>query len=389
MARDVLCLSHLRWGFVFQRPNHLMSRCARDSRVFFVEEPVFDGTEAPRLSLEEVMPRLFVVVPRLREGTSAADSELLVRGLLDRLVRDRAIRDPLLWFYTPMALGFARHLKRSAVVYDCMDELTGFDGAPKILRERERELFDIADIVFTGGQSLYEAKRQCHDNVHAFPSSVDAAHFASAMHAEGEPLTQESIPHPRVGFFGVIDERMDLALVRDVASLRPNIQFVMIGPVVKISPDSLPRLPNIHYLGPKTYAELPRYLAAWDVAFMPFALNAATRFISPTKTLEYLSAGKPVVSTPIHDVVRPYGEQGLVRITRTALEMAAMIDETLAEQSTIAGAARRAACAVFVAGTSWDRTWDAMHTMLRDIPRGMKATREVVETDQETPCSTT
>jgi len=386
MQGDVLCLSHLRWGFVYQRPNHLMSRCAQDHRVFFVEEPLHEATATPHLTLEQVKPNLHVVVPRLPHGTSSYESERLQRDLLDRLVRDAKVRSPLLWLYTPMALGFARHLRPSLTVYDCMDELSGFHGAPPLLRERERELFEVADLVFTGGLSLYEAKRMHHPRVHAFPSSVDAAHFSKARtRITKEPADQRSIPHPRLGFFGVIDERMDLDLLEKTARARPAYHFVIVGPIAKIDPACLPRLSNIHYLGPKKYDELPAYLAGWDVATMPFALNEATRYISPTKTLEYLAAGKPVVSTPIHDVVRPYGEEGLVRIARTAGELVRELDAALAERDTAAFASRRASCDAWVARTSWDRTWTHMRSLIREALQ--RRGDDKTET-QETPCST-
>ena len=388
MQGDVLCLSHLRWGFVYQRPNHLMSRCARDRRVFFVEEPIHEATATPHLTFEEVKPNLQVVVPRLPHGAPPHEAERLQRELLDRLVRDAKVRSPLLWLYTPMALGFARHLRPSLTVYDCMDELSGFHGAPPLLREREREVFAIADLVFTGGLSLHEAKRVHHPRVHAFPSSVDAAHFAKARTraAADEPSDQRAIPHPRLGFFGVIDERMDLGLLEKTASARPAYHFVLLGPIAKIDPARLPRLPNIHYLGPKKYDQLPAYLAGWDVATMPFALNEATRYISPTKTLEYLAAGKPVVSTPIQDVVRPYGDEGLVRIARTADELVREIDAALAERDTATSAKRRASCDAWVARTSWDRTWSQMRSLIHEALERRSDHRTEI---QETPCSTT
>ena len=246
--------------------------------------------------------------------------------LLDDFIETEAIRDYVLWYYTPMALALTRHLSPLAVVYDCMDELSAFQGAPATLREHERELMQRASLVLTGGRSLYEAKRHQHHNIHALPSSVDVAHFARARSIAIDPRDQAGIPHPRLGFFGVIDERLDIALVDGVAAARPDWHLVMIGPVVKIDPASLPRRPNIHYLGSKPYGELPHYLAGWDVALLPFARNEATRFISPTKTPEYMAAGKPVVSTSIQDVVRPYGEQGLVRI---ADDVPAFVDACL------------------------------------------------------------
>ncbi len=310
---DLVCLSHLRWDFVYQRPQHLMSRFARDRRVFFFEEPTFEEGPA-RLDVTERPGGVRVAVPRLPHGLPPEEVEAAQRDLIQRMLADHGVAEYVLWYYTPMALGFSDGLAPAAVVYDCMDELSLFRGAPPALLERERRLLEIADLVFTGGQSLYEAKRERHPSVHAFPSSIDAEHFGRARRPAPEPADQAAIPRPRLGYFGVIDERIDLDLLAAAADARPDWQWVMVGPVVKIDPEALPRRSNLHYLGMKSYDELPSYLAGWDAALMPFARNESTRFISPTKTPEYLAGGRPVVSTPIRDVVRPYGELALVEI---------------------------------------------------------------------------
>jgi len=356
---DLVCLSHLRWDFVYQRPQHLLTRCAEGRRVFFFEEPVYDGGPL-RLEVKE-RGRVRVVVPHLPEGlTSDVAREAATRTALERMLADHGVSDFVLWYYTPMALQFTRHLRARAVVYDCMDELSAFKGASPLLRGLESELMSRADLVFTGGQSLYEAKRDRHPRVHAFPSSIDAEHFGSARSVSGEPADQIDIPHPRLGFFGVIDERLDIELLDEVARMRPDWQLVMIGPVVKIDPASLPRHANIHYLGMKSYEELPAYLSGWDVALLPFARNESTRFISPTKTPEYLAAGKPVVSTSIRDVVRPYGQEGLVHIADTAAEFVAACEAALEENS----AERCERVDAFLAQTSWDGTWASMRDLI-------------------------
>ena len=294
-----------------------------------------------------------------------------------------AIERFVLWYYTPMALDFSSDLKGEALIYDCMDELSGFLGAPTELAQRETELFRQADVVFTGGISLYEAKRLQHANVHAFPSSIDVAHFAQAKQASlADPEDQSQIPHPRAGFYGVVDERFDIALLAEVAALRPAIHFVMLGPIVKIDPATLPKAANIHVLGGKSYEELPSYLAGWDIALLPFALNAATRFISPTKTPEYLAAGKPVVSTPIRDVVRGYGEEGLVTIAATPEEFAAALDQALLPPTPT----WQQAVSEKLAQSSWASTWAAMQreidlVIARKQPRkassGLRASHSV------------
>ncbi len=352
---DLVCFSHLRWDFVFQRPQHLLSRCARDRRVFYFEEPVL-GDCPPGLDIQTRHNGVRVVTPRLPQGIGAAEAERTQRALVDAFLADRAVGEYVAWYYTPMALGFTDHLGPRVTVYDCMDELSAFRFAPPLLREREARLFERADLVFTGGHSLYEAKRRRHPSVYPFPSSVDVAHFRRARSAQPDPADQASVQHPRLGFYGVIDERLDIQLIRSVAEARPDWQIVLVGPVAKIDRETLPRLPNVHYLGAKQYDELPAYLAGWDVALLPFACNEATRFISPTKTPEYLAAGRPVVSTPIRDVVRPYGDRGLARIAATAPEFVAAVEQALVED----GAARLAKADPFLAEMSWDRTWQQM-----------------------------
>jgi len=360
---DLVCFSHLRWDFVFQRPQHLLNRFAREGRVFFIEEPVFEPGGEVRLELSRRDMGVYVVVPHLPEGLSEAEAWAAQRALVDALFAQYGVRDYVLWYYTPMALPFSRHLAPLVTVYDCMDELSAFQGAPTALGRYERELLARADLVFTGGQSLYEAKRQQHPRVYAFPSSIDRAHFVRARGPLGEPADQVGIPHPRLGFYGVIDERLDLALLAGLAEARPEWQLVMVGPVVKIAPEMLPRRPNLHYLGGKSYDELPAYLSGWDVALLPFARNASTRFISPTKTPEYLAAGKPVVSTPIRDVVNPYGQRGLVRVADTVEGFVAAAHAALTDPGREFWLRKVDA---FLAGTSWDRTWGEMARLIGD-----------------------
>jgi UDP-galactopyranose mutase len=375
-APDLICLSHLRWNFVFQRPQHLMTRWARDRRVFYVEEPVVAECVEPHLKIE-TSSRVRIVVPHLPAALGAERSTApVLRTLLDDLIGQEHIEDYLLWYYTPLALAFTDHLAPAATIYDCMDELSAFKGAPAALKEYEADLMRRASLVLTGGQSLYEAKRHRHTNIHAFPSSVDVEHFAKARSVTTEPADQAPIPGPRLGFFGVIDERMDLALVDGVAAARPAWQIVLLGPIVKIDPATLPTRPNIHYLGPKKYEELPRYVAGWDVALLPFARNDATRFISPTKTPEYMAAGKPVVSTSIRDVVRPYGQQGLVRIADDVPEFVRACAAAMAEDST----KRTTQADAFLRQTSWDGTWTRMRRLVDAVIESTEAAGDVTGT---------
>ena len=357
---DIVCVSHLRWNFVFQRPQHLLTRAASGGRVVYVEEPIGTNGE-PRCDIRTDPSGVHVVVPMLPVGLDAAARQATLARMVADVASASCDSHYVLWYYTPMALPFTHHLTAAAVVYDCMDELSAFAGAPANLTALEDDLFRKADIVFTGGQRLYEAKRSRHPNVHAFPSGVDVAHFSAALRVTTVPEDQAPISHPRLGFFGVIDERMDYDLIRGVAAARPDWHLVLIGPTAKVDPATLPEAANIHYLGPKSYGALPEYLAGWDVALLPFARNDATHFISPTKTPEYLAAGKPVVSTSIHDVVRPYGQLGLARIADTPREFVAAVEAAMREDA----AARKRAVDALLPRMSWDRTWARMRQLIQ------------------------
>lgn len=377
-AHHLVCFSHLRWNFVFQRPQHLLMRFMRSHRVYYVEEPMFDSP-VDKLEVTRPAENLWVVVPHLREGLKEEEAIAIQKELLANFFIENDVTQYFFWYYTPMALPISEHFNPSMIVYDCMDELSAFKFAPQSLKDREKELLRKADLVFTGGYSLYEAKKNRHPDVHAFPSSIDAEHFAKARLYTIDPPDQENIPRPRIGYFGVIDERMDLSLVEGIARRKPEWHIVMVGPVAKISPDTLPKLPNIHYLGMKSYNELPAYISGWDIAMLPFAHNEATRYISPTKTPEYLAAGKPVISTPIIDVLRQYGRNGLVNIAGTpeefvrvaSLELENNDREDWLEQVD-----------EFMSHNSWDKTWQRMMYFvtrkLNEKERSMKKINEQI-----------
>ena len=337
-----------------------MTRFAKGRRVVFWEEPISGSPDVcPRLdSRTDPESGVLVVTPVLPDGGTGAERDAMLSLLLDGLLSGFG-GDLIRWYYTPMMLSFSRHLDVVCTVYDCMDELANFKFAPPELTILERELMSLADVVFTGGYSLWEAKRDRHPNIHPFPSSVDRGHFAKARTVRAEPVDQVAIPAPRLGFYGVIDERMDTDLLAALADARPDWSLVIVGPVVKIDPADLPRRPNLHYLGGKTYDELPVYLGGWDVALMPFAINESTRFISPTKTPEYLAGGRPVVSTPIVDVVRHYGELEGVKIAATPDEFTAACDQALA-LSRLRGPWLKEVDAALSA-LSWDETFARMN----------------------------
>ncbi|WP_164156448.1 glycosyltransferase [Sandarakinorhabdus rubra] len=351
----LVCFSHLRWNFVFQRPQHLLTRAARTHRVIYVEEPIEQTADAPVWCLTEDRG-VTIATPVLPCGLAPAVRSCLLEGLMTRLLKGDVV--DIAWFYTPMALEFARNMPATVTVYDNMDELALFHLADSSIGQLETELMARADLVFTGGFSLYEAKRHRHHNIHPVPSSIDVEHFRrDRAKPLPEPPELAMIGRPRVGFFGVIDERMDMALLDAVSAMRPDLAFIMVGPVVKIDPATCPERANIHWLGSRDYAELPRHLHHWDCGIMPFALNDATRFISPTKTPEFLAAGLPVVSTPVRDVINPYATLGLVRIGATPADFSRGIDAAIADAALPEW---RRAVSAQLATSSWDSTWASM-----------------------------
>lgn len=375
----LVVFSHLRWGFVYQRPQHLMSRLAQYHRVLFIEEPVYQAGEAglrqshPAANVTVIEPHTPIHAPGFHD-----DQIALLQPLLSALLEPEA--RPLVWFYTPMALPLLSAFQPAAIIYDCMDELAAFDQAPRQLQQRESALLSRADVVFTGGSSLYEAKKHRHANVHCFPSSVDAGHFAQALDRTNVHPLQAGLATPRLGYYGVIDERMDLSLVAQLAASHPDWQIVMVGPVVKIDASTLPQAANLHWFGQQPYAALPQFLAGWDVCLMPFALNASTRFISPTKVLEYMAAQLPVVSTAIADVARHYQDVVAIADTHEAFIQAC---ERALRQPAERRHQQAQQMAGIVAGTSWDRTVTQMQQQLSGLP----ATRQPAPAASEPPAS--
>ena len=349
--------SHLRWDFVYQRPQHLATRIAENSIVYYIEEPVFDAAEEIYYETR-LRNNIRVMVPHLKPGF---DHNVTIAGLttlLSGLIKTVDLGHTAFWYYTPMALEFSENYDPAICIYDCMDELSAFKFAPANIQLLEKELLNKADVVFTGGKSLYRAKKESHANIHAFPSSIDKAHFESARRVGLKPLGQEITTSPKLGFYGVIDERFDIELIKGIAEARPGWEIVLIGPIVKIDPESLPKCKNIHYLGSKTYDQLPEYMAEWDIALIPFLLNESTQFISPTKTPEYLAAGLPVISTPIADVVDPYGISSLVSIGSDATDFIKAAELLLKNKGN--DTIRLREVDAFLALNSWDITFDGM-----------------------------
>jgi UDP-galactopyranose mutase len=334
-----------------------MTRFSKYLRVFFIEEWIEEETAASFLEIRQPLPRLWIATPHIARGLSDDEALLLQQEWMEALMLQQVIRYFICWYYTPMALRISQQLQPSMTVYDCMDELAAFKMPPAGLKEAEAELFKLANLVFTGGESLYDAKCLQHPRVYAFPSGIDFQHFSTARIPRRDPDDQHDIPYPRLGFFGVLDERLDIPLLKGLAMAQPDWHFILIGPVAKIDPASLPVAPNIHYLGMRSYVNLPDYISNWNVALLLFARNESTRFISPTKTPEYLAAGKPVVSTPIKDVVTTYGDRGLVHIAEGVNEFAMAAGKALRQSS---DPNWLQSVDTYLAKISWDSTWDKM-----------------------------
>uniref|UniRef100_Q02C55 UDP-galactopyranose mutase n=1 Tax=Solibacter usitatus (strain Ellin6076) TaxID=234267 RepID=Q02C55_SOLUE len=368
----ILTFSHLRWDFVYQRPQHLLSRLAREQNVLFIEEPVQAVSATPHWEFLYPEPGVMVCRPHTPSSAPGYSAEQLpyLRQLLHELIETEKLDCYICWFYTPMALPLAEGLKPEAMIFDCMDELSAFLNAPAELLEREAQLLKKADLVLTGGASLYRAKKGRNPNVHCFPSSVDAKHFAAAANGMQEAADQAALGHPRLGFFGVIDERLDVQLLGAMAEAHPEWSICMVGPVVKIDAATLPRNPNIRYFGQRTYQALPSYLKGWDVCLLPFARNRSTEFISPTKTLEYMAAGKMIVSTPITDVAAQYGD--LVYLGGTASEFIAACEQALAA-SREERARRQKGMREVLATTSWDATAAAVQQLIGEVLEAARA----------------
>lgn len=350
--QNLICFSHLRWDFVYQRPQHLLSRFGKKFQVFYFEEAV----HAEEDYYEFYQDRGVTIVKQFA-NLEASDYVERLRMLVNEVIKDFQIENFGIWYYTPMALQYSDHLAAEIVIYDVMDELSAFKFADSKLPALDEQLFTKADVIFTGGNSLFEAKKHRHHNIHEFPSSIDRQHFSQARENLTEPHDQKNIPHPRLGFFGVVDERFDIDLLKNSALIKPQFQFVIIGPVVKIDFEELPKLPNIHYLGGRKYDDLPSYISHWDVALILFARNESTKFISPTKTPEYLAAGLPVISTPIQDVVNPYGVNNLVHIVETAEELVEAAEKKLSNNQNDQWLKKVDG---FLAGNSWDSTFENM-----------------------------
>ena len=315
-AYSIIVHSHLKWDWVWQRPQQFLSRLSKRHRVLFIEGPeTIEGLSASKVTLREVDDYPNVVVLQTQMPAAKFHDGEWIDDERRRLVQSvlagplgRSFDSNVQWFYDPMAVtAFAGQMNERAIVYDCMDQLSQFRYAPPELVKRERELLAVADVVFAGGPKIWEEKRKHNSNSFCYGCGVDLAHFALARESNCPmPADVCDLPRPIFGYIGVVDERLDYDLIGRVAEANPEGSVVMVGPWTKVDPATFPQARNIHWLGNRDYSLLPAYAKAFTVCLMPFALNEATEFINPTKALEYMATGRPIVSTAVPDVVRQF-----------------------------------------------------------------------------------
>jgi glycosyltransferase involved in cell wall biosynthesis len=361
--------SHLRWDFVWQRPQQLLSRLARTAPVLFLEEPVFlEDASANRLDITMPQKNVVRAVPRLR-AEFRDDYDTAIAEVRKLAVRETGpdgklngmFSNAVQWFYTPMpAPAMLGAFNEIGVVYDCMDELSQFRNAPPDLVRREKLLMANADVVFTGGYRLFTSKSAHHSNVHFFGCGVDVPHFSAARDPRTEIPSDARFASPVAGYFGVIDERLDYDLIRKLAETYPELTVIMVGPTAKVNPEELPKSFNLHWLGQRSYDELPRYVKAFDVCLMPFALNEATEYINPTKTLEYMAAGKPVVSTAVADVIRNFTPVVTVANDHDEFLSAVIHEAATPDEERIADGIEMASA------SSWERIVSSMRSLIHE-----------------------
>jgi len=348
---DMIVFCHLRWQFVYQRPQHIISRMSKVMKVLMIEEPVdYNQENENSATILQITDSLHVLQARVSDIPSIAN-------ILPNYITNNNIS--IGWFYSPSFNSLLTSFNFDTVVYDCMDELSFFKEVPQELINQERELLAQVDIIFTAGKSLYESKSELHPNVYCFPSSVDESHFAKALNGIAVAAEISNIQTPIVGYCGVIDHQIDLSLLHETAKLLPNISFVMVGPLSKITKEELPQEENIHYLGMRSYNELPSYLKAFDIAMMPFAINDATKHLSPSKTLEYMAAGKPIISTEITDIIRDYST--CVSVIVTAEDFAESITFLLDKRDQLS---LQMEYHDILKNTSWDATASTMQSII-------------------------
>ena len=355
---DLLAFSQERWNSSFGRTSQIMSRFARYRRVFYIESPIVGVAKTPVYLLRETRDDVVVVEIHLPDDLSVFEQKEAMIKVIRDFMKDESISDYTIWTDTPKSLPLIRSLSPYAMIYDCVKDYS------QTHTELEREILDMADLVLTSCHSLYTAKRNLHSNIHNNPDSLDYRHFFQARHLEEEPIDQQDIPYPRVGFSGTIDYRFDFDLLQNLSTLRPDIHFVILGEVKGLDPESLPKAANIHYLGAKSYSKLPLYMAGWVASFVPYKVNEETQYLNPSFIGESLVAGRPVVATPLKEALTCFEGQNIVTFAEFPLdfERALMTAMTEKESALWLNSVDRA-----FMGSSWEKCCMRVAALETDI----------------------
>jgi hypothetical protein len=369
----LMVFSHMAWNPGQGRTPQLMAALAGRWQILFVEAPRH-AAGAARLESRAIRAGLTVLT--LTTPAPAAgfhdDAQAFGVTLLREELAGRRLKIDIAWLDTPMAWPLAQALGIACLAYDCLEGPPAslqFDAA--LLHQRESALMRTAALMVAAGPSLFNAHRHRHANLHCVCSAVHAEHFSPASleltsaRARRGHVLQSSLARPRLGYFGSIDERLDLDLLAALADRQPGWAFVMVGSVAGIAAERLPQRRNIHWLGEQDDALLPYLLAGWDLALMPYVVSEATRFLMPSQTLEYMAGYQPIVSTPVRDVQALYAPAVTIAAPQ-AEAFSSACEEVLAE-SARARSARLIDMARIVARHAWANTADFVHGLLDEV----------------------
>lgn len=328
---DLLVLAHSRWDLDHHRGHNIFSRYAQKRRVFYFEEPSFGQTEIPRLHIRDTFENVMVVTPHLPNPIKSNQIDSILRELIDELIFEEEIINFTLWLQTPRAFRYARDIDATTIIYECMEDYDNINNFSENLFQVEKELMENSDIIFVVSEALYQKKKFQHHNIHVFPNSADYFHFIQSRDFILDPYDQIHIPHPRIGFYGIIDQSIDLKLIDEIAQIREDLNFVFIGPLKDTKFSQLPTRKNIYYLEQKDYNLIPLYVAEWDCGLLPFCINEVTQYSSPHQTAELLMAGKPIVATHIPDISIRFGKKSLAKMASNAEDFSEKIDKAILE----------------------------------------------------------
>lgn len=316
---DLICLAIIDWHFRFQRPQQLATQFARNGHRAFYTRLTFAGAEHPTVDVHPLGERVYEIVLPGEATTNIYRDDLCDPTLsqafdaLRDFIRQHSIAEAICLVQHPFWTPLAHRLKERygwKIVYDCMDDHSGFQYTHPEIVSREQALISSSDLVVASSRALFEYLSAQHSNCLLLPNAGDYAHFSRLPPRDASPIA--SLPRPVIGYYGAIAEWFDLEAVRCAAMAHPKWSFVLIGHTFGSNVQQLGDLANIHLLGEKKYAELPGFLAAFDVCVIPFLRTPLTEATNPVKVFEYLAAGKPIVARelpelePLRDTVRLY-----------------------------------------------------------------------------------